>query len=305
MSASWVHGLDARQRAMLFELGLDELDLPAVVKAPATSQRSGPISPAPVTRPAAAPPTLASTVAFNQPMARPEPAAKASGVPIGPRANAQAVALMDWAQLKAEVGACQACGLCEGRQNTVFGVGAARPDVLIVGEAPGQDEDRLGEPFVGRAGALLDLMLGALGLSRHTDASLDAGTPAVGAAQPAPLGLRQALGAQRVYIANTLKCRPPGNRNPTAAELAQCTPLLHRQIALLQPKLIVASGRFAIDALLVTDEPVGKLRGRIHAYRDTPVVVTYHPSYLLRTPSEKAKAWDDWCLVAQTLGSGL
>jgi uracil-DNA glycosylase len=172
-----------------------------------------------------------------------------------------------------------------------------------VGEAPGQDEDRLGEPFVGRAGALLDLMVGALGLSRQAQASLDAGTTPVGEIPAASLALRTTARAQSLYIANTLKCRPPGNRNPSADELAQCTPLLFRQIELLAPKLIVASGRFAIDALLQTPEPVGKLRGRVHAFRGIPVVVTYHPSYLLRTPAEKAKAWDDWCLVAATFDS--
>ena len=147
---------------------------------------------------------------------------------------------------------------------------------MVVGEAPGEQEDRQGEPFVGPAGQLLDRMLAALQLSRET-------------AGPA---------AQRVYIANTLKCRPPRNRNPSAEEMAQCEPYLVRQIELLKPRIILAMGRFAVQALLRSDEPLGKLRGRVHRYQGVPLVVTYHPAYLLRNLPDKAKAWEDLCLAA-------
>ena len=194
---------------------------------------------------------------------------------------------------------CQACGLCATRRKTVFGVGglpvaqpqtAPRADWLLVGEAPGEQEDLQGEPFVGKAGQLLDNMLHAMGLSRDPDA----------AARLAKTHL------QGVYIANVLKCRPPGNRNPEPAEVSQCVPFLERQIELLQPKLIVAMGRFAAQTLLAATVPeaqtlaLGKLRGRLHSYRGIPVVVTYHPAYLLRAPAEKAKSWADLCLALDT-----
>jgi DNA polymerase len=150
---------------------------------------------------------------------------------------------------------------------------------LIVGEAPGEQEDRQGEPFVGAAGQLLDAMLRALSLSRSDDDGRPAG--------------------QRVYIANTLKCRPPGNRNPTPEEMARCEPFLLRQIALLQPRIILAMGRFAVQSLLRSSEPIGKLRGRVHEYQGVPLVVTYHPAYLLRNLPDKARAWEDLCLAAQ------
>jgi uracil-DNA glycosylase len=149
---------------------------------------------------------------------------------------------------------------------------------MVIGEAPGEQEDRQGEPFVGPAGQLLDQMLRALGLGR---------TPGPPETQ--------------VYIANTLKCRPPRNRNPEPGELARCEPFLQRQIALVQPRIILAMGRFAIQQLLRSDEAVGRLRGRVHAYEGVPVVVTYHPAYLLRQPADKAKAWDDLCLAASVI----
>lgn len=186
---------------------------------------------------------------------------------------------MDWPALREAVAACRACGLCQSRTQTVFGVGHKQARWMIVGEAPGEMEDLKGEPFVGAAGQLLDRMLAALALTRSTEG-------------PEPP-------TQRVYIANTLKCRPPHNRNPSPEEIAQCEPFLVRQIELLRPRLILAMGRFAVQALLRTAEPIGRLRGRVHRYQGVPLVVTYHPAYLLRSPHEKAKAWSDLCLAAQ------
>jgi DNA polymerase len=177
------------------------------------------------------------------------------------------VATLDWDALERTVAACTRCGLEATRTQTVFGVGDRSPDWLVVGEAPGQEEDKRGEPFVGRAGQLLDSMLRALQLAR----------------------------GRKVYIANVLKCRPPGNRDPQAREVACCLPYLHRQIALLRPKVILCVGRIAAQNLLATDAPLGKLRGRVHRLEPsgTPVVVTYHPAYLLRSPGEKRRAWAD------------
>ena len=203
---------------------------------------------------------------------------------------------MDWSALHNTVSGCQACSLCGSRKNTVFGVGAPaaegqapQVDWLIVGEAPGENEDIQGEPFVGQAGKLLDNMLGAMKLSR------------TGARNPDGGG---------VYIANVLKCRPPGNRNPKPEEMTQCLPYLERQVALLQPKIILAMGRFAVQALLrdtvpdVETMPLGKLRGRVYTYQNLPVVVTYHPAYVLRNLPEKAKVWADLCLaLAHVKGS--
>jgi DNA polymerase len=202
--------------------------------------------------------------------ARPEAAASAAS-----EANA-AVAAMGWAELRAAVASCRACGLCDTRRQTVFGVGHERAHWMIVGEAPGEQEDRQGEPFVGPAGQLLDAMLRALGLTRS-----------------------EAPPERQVYIANTLKCRPPGNRNPEPAEMQRCEPFLVRQIELVRPRIILAMGRFAVQALLRSDEPVGRLRGRVHRYHGVPLVVTYHPAYLLRNPADKARAWDDLCLAAE------
>jgi DNA polymerase len=191
------------------------------------------------------------------------------------------IAAMDWSELRQAVAACKACVLCASRTQTVFGSGAESAHWLVVGEAPGEQEDLQGLPFVGPAGGLLNHMLSALGLTRSAG---DSGEPA----------------AQRVFIANTVKCRPPRNRNPGAEELAACEPFLLRQIELLKPRIILALGAFAIKALLRSDEPVGKLRGRLHSYQGVPVVVSYHPAYLLRQPLEKARAWDDLCLAAET-----
>jgi DNA polymerase len=180
-----------------------------------------------------------------------------------------------WTELKAAVPACTACGLHKGRSQTVFGVGDESADWLLVGEAPGAEEDRLGEPFVGQAGRLLDNMLAAIDLRR----------------------------GDNVYICNVLKCRPPGNRNPAPEEVAKCTPFLLRQIELIGPKLIVAMGRFAAQTLLGTDASIASLRGRVHRYAGVPLVVTYHPAYLLRNLPDKAKAWEDLVFARKTMAS--
>ena len=183
------------------------------------------------------------------------------------------IARMDWAELKATVAACTVCGLRKTCTQTVFGVGDERADWLLVGEAPGAEEDARGEPFVGQAGKLLDSMLAGIDLKRGED----------------------------VYIANVLKCRPPGNRNPEPAEVALCTPFLARQVGLIQPRLILAMGRFACQTLLDTDASIASLRGRLHRYQGVPLIVTYHPAYLLRSPQDKAKAWEDLCFARRTM----
>lgn len=196
------------------------------------------------------------------------------------------IAAMDWDALQQAVAGCQACGLCQSRKNTVFGVGDTQARWLVVGEAPGENEDIQGEPFVGQAGQLLDNMLKAVGLNR------------------------QGTGAQGVYIANVLKCRPPANRNPQPEEVLQCEPYLRRQVALLQPQIILALGRFAAQSLLqhsvpdVATMPLGKLRGQVHSYEGVPVIVSYHPAYLLRTPQDKARTWADLCLAMDVMRSG-
>ncbi|WP_456413370.1 uracil-DNA glycosylase [Thiolapillus sp.] len=190
------------------------------------------------------------------------PAAPESGNPGADATERQSA----WAALRAEVASCTACELHASRTQTVFGVGNESAQLMIVGEAPGAEEDRQGEPFVGRAGQLLNAMLHAIGLAREA-----------------------------VYIANILKCRPPGNRNPTAEEVAKCQPFLVRQLSLVKPKVMLAVGGVAAHNLLHTDEAVGRLRNRIHSYGEDriPLLVTYHPAYLLRRPEEKAKVWQD------------
>ena len=180
-----------------------------------------------------------------------------------------------WIELKQVVPACTACGLHKGRTQTVFGVGDENADWMLIGEAPGAEEDRLGEPFVGQAGRLLDNMLAAIDLKR----------------------------GENVYICNVLKCRPPGNRNPEPEEVAKCTPFLLRQIELVQPKLIIAMGRFAAQTLLDTDASIASLRGRLHSYAGRPLIVTYHPAYLLRTLPDKAKSWQDLVFARKTMNA--
>lgn len=182
---------------------------------------------------------------------------------------------LDWEALQDCVKTCEACGLAATRTQTVFGVGDPNADWLIVGEAPGAEEDRKGEPFVGQAGKLLDNMLAAIQLKR----------------------------GDNVYIANVLKCRPPENRDPHGEEVRQCDPFLKRQVALIQPKLIIALGKFAAQSLLDTDATIASLRGKLHDYNGVPVIVTYHPAYLLRNLPDKAKAWEDLCYALHTMQS--
>ena len=260
-----------RQRALMQGMGL-RLWLPPPAEAGAESSA--------VPKPAE-PGEAPAAAAMAQP--RPAPAIVGARAVAPPPASKPAtgtadVSTLDWAALRQAVADCRACGLCHSRRQTVFGVGHQQARWLVVGEAPGEQEDQQGEPFVGAAGQLLDRMLAALGLTRAADGP-----------QPPE---------QRVYIANTLKCRPPRNRNPAAEELAQCEPFLVRQIELLQPRLILAMGRFAVQALLRTDEPIGRLRGRVHRYQGVPLVVSYHPAYLLRNLPDKARAWEDLCLAA-------
>jgi uracil-DNA glycosylase len=278
--------LDDRQRAMLREMNVEvwwpkaQPVFASVEEAPAQIVKSPPVS-----APILVAPTLRVDRAPAVQPVRPPPSSSPS--------TSTDASTLSWPALQQAVANCQACQLCEGRQHTVFGVGQAAPDAqsppqvdwLIVGEAPGENEDRTGEPFVGQAGQLLDNMLKAMGLSR-TD---------------------------NVYIVNVIKCRPPGNRNPEVAEIAQCEPYLRRQIELLQPKVILAMGRFAANSLLQASVPdvhkmaLGKLRGQVHGYvsagRSIPVIATYHPAYLLRNLPEKAKAWADLCLAIQVMKS--
>jgi uracil-DNA glycosylase family 4 len=187
----------------------------------------------------------------------------------------QSAAPAGWAELERSVKTCTLCPLHQTRTQAVFGVGNRNAQWMVIGEAPGADEDRQGEPFVGRAGQLLNAMLRSIGLPRAD-----------------------------VYIANILKCRPPNNRDPDPGESASCTPYLSQQIELVQPRVLLAVGRISAQWLLQTDTPIGRLRGRVLTYgtRNTPLVVTYHPAYLLRSPLEKAKAWTDLCLVKELLG---
>ena len=188
-------------------------------------------------------------------------------------ASSRSDANMDWAALREAASTCTACVLHEKRKQAVLGVGDERADWLFVGEGPGAEEDARGEPFVGQAGRLLDNMLSAIELARGNN----------------------------VYIANVVKCRPPGNRTPTQEEAHACQPFLDRQVALIQPRLIVALGKVAANTLLGRSGTLGSLRNTVHDYRGIPLIVTYHPAYLLRTLTDKAKAWEDLCFAMETM----
>ncbi len=201
------------------------------------------------------------------------PAWRLREAPAAPGTVTESGPAYTWDTLADAVAHCTACKLSATRTQGVLGVGDRNADWLIIGEAPGADEDAQGEPFVGQAGKLLDAMLASIGLRR----------------------------GDNVYIANVLKSRPPGNRNPEPDEIAACMPYLLAQIELIRPKLIVALGRFAAQTLLATDEAIARLRGRVHRYRGVPLIVTYHPAYLLRNLPDKARAWEDLCLARRTM----
>jgi DNA polymerase len=205
----------------------------------------------------------------------PAPAAGGQSSAMSSSEREQRILRMDWPELKETVATCTACGLCKTRRNTVFGVGDEHAEWMLVGEAPGAEEDARGEPFVGQAGRLLDSMLEALNMKRD----------------------------ENVYIANVLKCRPPGNRNPEPGEVAQCSPHLVRQLELIKPRLILAMGRFAAQSLLESEASIASMRGRVHRYQGVPVIVTYHPAYLLRNLPDKYKAWQDLVFAKKTMAS--
>ena len=267
-----------RRDAILREMGLaplwrlrgaaEEVEEPAVQPPAATLEAPPPRAPElPRTQaaPAGAPRRPVGTPPTPQPVlvAPPEP---------GPAPGAD-VSGLGWDELEARIRGCEACGLCRRRKQAVPGVGDREADWLFVGEGPGAEEDERGEPFVGQAGRLLDAMLATIGLQREHD----------------------------VYIANAVKCRPPNNRTPEADELAACFPYLRRQIELIKPRLIVALGRPAAQALLNQEVKISAARGRTFRYGDIPVVVTYHPAYLLRNQPDKAKAWEDLCFARKTM----
>jgi len=286
-----------RREAMLRELNLYPQWVRRNQPAPVAAEQRVPITeqlvPAPVVTPTPLVPPLARAVVLKEDevSARTEK----NNIQTGPSAATPAsqVDQLGWAELKQQVRDCTACKLRAGCTQTVFGVGDEKAEWLFVGEGPGADEDAQGEPFVGQAGKLLDSMLAAIKLKR----------------------------GKNVYIANIVKCRPPNNRNPEADEIAQCLPYLERQIALIQPKLIVALGKTAATALLIKplanrlgesttlakslvmgkEATLGSLRGTLHDYHGIPLIVTYHPAYLLRSPTEKAKAWQDLCFAVKVM----
>lgn len=267
------------QRSLRRELMLEEMGLaPRWIRRSEISRvASEPAAVGSQAAPAAAIPAPARPAAVVAP-AKPAIAIRPSAAPVAPATAAdtervQSISQMDWPTLEAAVKSCTACGLCKSRSQTVFAAGNPAAELMVVGEAPGADEDRLGEPFVGQAGKLLDAMLASVGHRR----------------------------SENVYIANALKCRPPQNRNPQPDEMALCTPYLYRQISLVAPKVLFAVGKFAIQALLQNDDLIKNLRGRLHDYHGTPVVISYHPAYLLRNVTDKAKAWEDLLLVQRTL----
>lgn len=270
--------LDERQRAMLQAMGITHWWPTEAQDAPTAAQNT--IADTSISESAGCQfnSKLSASTAATPSTA--SPASPPARTAVAPVADLGPVADMDWDTLEHTMAQCQACGLCQGRTQAVPGMGPRQARWMVVGEAPGEQEDQQGLPFVGPAGQLLDAMLAAMGLTRERD----------------------------VYIANVIKCRPPHNRNPEPAEVAQCLPYLHRQITLVQPDIILALGKFAAQALLqgvvpdVDKAPLGKLRGPVYTVAGIPVVISYHPAYLLRTPADKAKVWDDLCLAMAHVG---
>jgi DNA polymerase len=276
--------LDDRQRAMLAEMGVrvwwpQRTDGAADEQPQAQAQTPAQTTsiPSSVTAqvPAVATPLQRPAAPAPAPVLVPKPAAEVLvGKPL-----ADGVDQMDWATLQNTVATCQACDLCANRQQAVFGVGDVQADWLFIGDPQVETEGQQGEPFVGQAKQLLDNMLKAVGLSREATTEGQGG----------------------VYLTSSLKCRLPGSRNPSPQELATCEPYLARQVGLVKPKVIVVMGRFSIQAVLQSTEPLGKLRGQVHSYQGVPVVATYHPDSLLRNLPDKAKAWADLVLALQTV----
>mgnify|MGYP001178247997 FL=1 len=273
--------MNSRRDGILREMGLAPLwrlrGAEEVEEAPLVE----PAPPAPLVRAPEMPPSAmqAAEEAMVKPLARfappvahlsPEPRVEA---PLANRDVPGDIATLDWDELDARIRACDACELCQRRKQAVPGVGDRQADWLFVGEGPGAEEDARGEPFVGQAGRLLDNMLASIELKRGED----------------------------VFIGNAVKCRPPNNRTPEVSELAACFPYLQRQIGLIQPRLIVALGRPAAQALLNQEVKIGAMRGKLFAYNGIPVIVTYHPAYLLRNQADKAKVWEDLCFARATM----
>ena len=261
--------LDDRQRAMLAEMGV-RVWTPLAVALPV--QAAVPTASTVVAA------TAVNAVAPAAP-ARPAPAAMPAAAPADAAYPPLPAGLadMDWPALQTAAAACQACGLCAQRQHSVFGMGSTQADWLVLGDAPGEAENALGQPFAGDAGRLLDNMLKAVGLSREGE------------------------GAQGAYLTHATQCPTPDARNPAPEELSRCAAYVSRKVALVQPRVIVVMGRFAMQSLLQSTEPLGKMRGQVHHYQGVPVVVTYPPAYLLRNTSDKGKAWADLCLALQVV----
>ncbi len=262
------------RRAWLRELGIERV-WGATAPVPAVAMESA--TPVQATQPVAEPPPIpVRQMRREQSPVVPPPTVAEAPVPAAPAPVQDPDAA--WAQLQAEVSTCTACALCQGRTQTVFGSGPRDAQWLVIGEGPGEQEDRQGKPFVGRSGQLLDNMLRAVGQTRDT-----------------------------VFVTNVVKCRPPRNRNPEPEEIAACRPFLERQLALLAPRQAMSVGKVSAQSLLGTDATIGSLRGRMHRVvlgeREVPLVVTYHPAYLLRAPLEKAKAWRDFKMAADNAAS--
>jgi len=272
--------LDDRQRAMLAEMGVRVWWPQQSTKDMPLEQPSVQIVSAPAA--VAAPAAVPSTTTLPKPAIQaptPALARKPAAELLAGKPLADGVDQMDWATLQTTVASCQACDLCAHRHQPVFGVGDVQADWMVIGDPQVEAEGQYGEPFVGQSKLLLDNMLKAVGLSREASAPGQGG----------------------VYITSSLKCRLPGSRNPSPQELLTCAPYLARQVALVQPKVIMVMGRFSIQAVLQSSEPLGKLRGQVHAYQGVPVVATYHPDALLRNLPDKAKAWADWVLAMKVV----
>jgi len=277
--------LDDRQRAMLTEMGV-RVWTPAMPSLEAVPSASTAASAPAVTTAASAVPIACASAPVSAPAPSRSVAPVRTAAAVTPKAPVPdtahpplpvGLAEMDWAALQTAAAGCEACGLCAQRQHSVFGMGSTQADWLVLGDAPGEAESAVGQPFAGDAGRLLDNMLKAVGLSREGEAQTGA------------------------YLMHATQCPTPDARNPSPEELHRCAAYVSRKVALVQPRVIVVMGRFAMQSLLQSAEPLGKMRGQVHRYQGVPVVVTYPPAYLLRNPSDKGKAWADLCLALQVV----